>query len=86
MERLFLAFRKLHLQVLQTRYVSKGRNLERTKEQREVFGYLLAHPKLLFSVERVPKDKRLSKQLNVLTANAKNDKLYDLTKRSLTNV
>lgn len=86
MSKFSLAYRKLYLQYLQTKHVAKGKNKDRTKEQRKVFRYLLINPKQLLTSERVPQDNKYAKSLNVLTVNSKNDRLYNLTKKSLSNV
>lgn len=83
MNKFKLAKRKIELQYLQIKYVSKGKNLKRTEEQREVMKYLLLNPLKLFRESRLPKSHKHSKHLNILTANSKKDKLYNLTKSML---
>lgn len=86
MFKLKLAKRKIELQFLQVFYVSKGKNDERTREQKEVLKFLLLHPSNLFKTERLPKSHKHAKYLNILTSNSKKDKLYNLTKSGLKHV
>lgn len=81
-----MAMKKLHLQWLQMLYVRKGDNKTRAKEEKEIFVYLLWHPGRLILEERVDDGEQYAKQLNVLTSNAKNDRLYELTKKRLKSV
>ena len=78
-----MAMKKLYLQWLQVQYVKKGHNEIRTEEEKEVFLYLLSHPGRLMLKGRLDDSEQYSKQLNVLTSNAKNDRLYELTKKRL---
>lgn len=80
-----MAMRKIYLQWLQVQYLKNGENDIRTKVQKEVFRYLLTHPKKLFSSKPVAYPEAYKKYLNVLTSNVKNDKLYEVTKKRLKN-
>lgn len=81
-----MAMKKLYLQWLQVQYVKKGNNETRSKEEKEVFRYLLSHPGRLILSERLNDSEQYAKQLNVLTSNVKNARLYELTKKRLKNV
>ncbi|WP_179647151.1 hypothetical protein [Salinicoccus kekensis] len=67
-------------------YVKKGNNDIRTEEEKEVLRYLLRHPGRLTVKERVDDNEQYAKQLNILTSNVKNERLYELTKKRLKSV
>ncbi len=78
-----MAIKKLYLQWLQMNYVKRGSNKLRTETEKRVFRYLLIHPAKLTIDYRVDSNEKYAKNLNVLTTNVKNDKLYEITKKRL---